>query len=384
MAHALTHSFMLIFPTLQGLVEKDFGAKQAAFYSVYFWSRLLFGSGAITAGGLADRFGSKSVLVLFLFGAGLSSIFVGSAARETSLLIWLCLLGYFCSLYHTAGVKLVTKEEDNRGTALAYHGTGGNLGLALSPAISAGIAYYFGWGGAYYFFGALSLLLALALLFSHIEVRRDEDRETQMPNGEHVDKKPLVTFLVPYCLLGFAYTGFITFMPSYIKSVLDFPEERSTLISGAIITGCYLVGSLGQFYGGRSANRGLLERHWLMLLLLVLPFLLLLSFVGAWVIPLVISGVAFPFIFFATQPISNSLLAKYSSYHWRGRILSIAFFCSFGLGSFASIAGKPLAEAGRFNCIFLMISIATLAAIAVSVLLLRLVRRRDEESNLQA
>ena len=384
MAHALTHSFMLVFPTLQGLVEKDFGVKQAAFYSVYFWSRLFFGSGSITAGVLADRFGSKKVLLLFLFGAGVSSILVAGAGGQTSLLIGLCLLGYFCSLYHTAGIKLVTKREGNRGATLAYHGTGGNLGLALSPAISACIAYSFGWAGAYYFFGALSLIVALVLLFAHIEVRHQEDGEIQMPNAEHVDKKPLMIFLVPYCLLGFAYTGFITFMPSFVKSVLDFPERQATLISGAIMTGCYLIGSLGQFYGGKRADRGLLERHWLTLLLLVLPFFILLSIAGRWLIVLVISGIAFPFLFFATQPVSNSMLAKYSSYEWRGRILSIGFFCSFGLGSVATIAGKPLAQAGRFNRIFLMLSMATLAAIAVSGLLLRLASRRNESSNRQA
>ena len=128
LSHALVHSLMIIFPSVVGLIEKDFGVKQAVFYSVYGWSRFLFGSGAITAGPLTDRFGSKKVLLLFLFGAGISSILVANASDKTFFLIWLCFLGYFCSLYHTAGIKLVTKETENLGMALAYQGVGGNLG----------------------------------------------------------------------------------------------------------------------------------------------------------------------------------------------------------------------------------------------------------------
>jgi len=380
-AHSLTHSFMLVFPSVQALIEGDFGVEPAAFYFIYGWSRLLFGSGAITAGPLADWLGSKKVLLFYLFGAAVSSILVGFAGGKTSLLVWLCFLGYFCSLYHTAGIKLVTKDAQGLGSALAYHGSAGNLGLALSPALSALIAYFFGWRGAYIFFGVLSFITAIALISAHIESVKHEDRTHQMIDGQHVQVEALALFLVPYMLLGFCYTGFITFMPGYLKAVMGLPIEKGTLAAGAVMTALYLIGSLGQFWGGSKANTGLLEKYWLMMLIIILPFFLLLWLGGSLIPIVIISGLGFPFIFFATQPISNSVLARYSSYRWRGRILSIGFFCSFGLGSFAAMIGKPFARQGSFGVIFAILAAANVAAIVMSAFLLRFVNRRGNASN---
>ena len=380
-AHALTHSFMLVFPSVQALIEGDFGAEPATFYFIYGWSRLLFGSGAITAGPLADWLGSKKVLLFHLFGAGLSSILVAFAGGKTSLLVWLCFLGYFCSLYHTAGIKLVTKDEKRLGSALAYHGSAGNLGLALSPVLSALIAYFFGWRGAYIFFGVLSFITAIALISAHIESIRGDDKTLQMIDGQHVQVKALALFLVPYMLLGFCYTGFITFMPGYLNAAMGLTIKKGMLVAGAIMTVLYLIGSLGQFWGGSRANTGLLEKYWLMMLVIILPFFVLLWLGGTWLALVILSGLAFPFVFFATQPISNSILARYSSYRWRGRILSIGFFCSFGLGSFAAMIGKPLAQQGHFHIIFGILFGANLAAVVISAFLLRFTNRRRQVSN---
>jgi MFS family permease len=383
-AHALVHSFMLVFPAVRSYIEKDFSLAVGALYTTYFVSRLFFGAGAITAGPLADFLSPKKVLLIYLIGAGTSSIAAALATGQTSLLVSFIFLGYFCSLYHTAGVKLVTKQEEKRGTSLAYHGTGGNLGLAASPGVSALLAHFLGWPAAYLFFGVAAIAVALWLMRMRVEVHRDEDRHGTIEGRRHVDVHALAFLLVPYALLGFCYTGFITFMPRYFEVLPQMPKGKATLFSGAIMSGLYLVGSLGQFWGGAKANKGSLEKHWLILLVIVLPFLVLLTVAGTWVVVLVVCGAAFPFIFFASQPITNSLMAKYSSYRWRGRILSLGFFFSFGLGSLAAQVGKKAASAGRLDIVFGYLSGAVLVAIVISVFLLRFVRRRATDLNEQA
>ena len=96
----------------------------------------------------------------------------------------------------------------------------------------------------------------------------------------------------------FCYTGFITFMPGYLNAAMGLTIEKGTLVAGAIMTVLYLIASLGQFWGGSRVNTGLLEKYWLMMLVIILPFFVLLWLGGTWLALVILSGLAFPFVFF--------------------------------------------------------------------------------------
>ncbi|MFP4546429.1 MAG: MFS transporter, partial [Methanomassiliicoccales archaeon] len=109
LGHMMVHTYMLTFPMIMTFLVEEFGASYVILGIIYTLSNLAFGLGAIGAGYLADRVGSKRLIALSAGGMGFSALLAGLTVNLETLTLSLFLLGAFASLYHPASFTLISK-----------------------------------------------------------------------------------------------------------------------------------------------------------------------------------------------------------------------------------------------------------------------------------
>jgi len=373
--HGHVHVMMVTFAAVQGLMAAEFGRTHGQIGFVGFWSYLAFGLGALPAGLLADRFGSRRLLEVSLGGAAAACLLISWAPTVAMLTAGLFLLGLSCSLYHPAGLGLMSRAG-RRGRALAVHGIGGSLGLAAGPALAGGIAALTGhsWR-APYLVGAAGALVLLAGLGWDERLKR---REPAAPVGEAPAEQAgrpaaLVLALLMMVALGICYRGTITFLPEVLGEGLSsrVPGGSALVVGSLFASLALLLGVAGQWLGGAVLfHRVRLEVLFGALLLPCLAGLLLLASAGGWW--LVLGACLFGFFFFAAQPVGNGLVAAFTSEAWRSTGYGVHFMLAFGFGSFGAwLAGRAIDVWGHGGAFWAMLPFCAAAALLAGVLSLR-------------
>lgn len=89
----------------------------------------LFGAGALPSGVMVDRVGSRRLIAACLLGMGSAYVGLAFAPSTSAVALALAVWGAAASVYHPAGLALISKGVRERGRGLAYHGISGNLGI---------------------------------------------------------------------------------------------------------------------------------------------------------------------------------------------------------------------------------------------------------------
>jgi Major Facilitator Superfamily. len=135
--HAMVHTYELAVPILLTVWLAEFSATSATLGSVVAVGYGLFGVGALPAGVLVDRFGSRRLIVACLFGMSAAFVLLGLLPGVAGIAVALAVWGLAASVYHPAGLTLISKGADQRGVAFAYHGMAANVGIAGGPFVTA-------------------------------------------------------------------------------------------------------------------------------------------------------------------------------------------------------------------------------------------------------
>jgi MFS family permease len=389
-SHFLVHVCELSFPAVAVLVARDLMGGAGAYKQVgfaYFIATLIFGAMALPAGFLSDHLGHRRVLLVFLFGSGLSMVLIGLAKNYAMLVAALGMMGGFIGLYHPAGVSLLSLGTRKHGSSMGIHGVGGNFGLAVSPFLASALAVSLGWRGAFSVLGILPLCFGLWVLFDRsIVIEEPKPEEGTQETGD--DKKfilaPLLVLSIITILNGMCYRGFTTFLPAYFGARLKsglIPGFSNLLQAGSFTTIVLVIGMFGQFLGGRLADRFNKESIYAGAFLLAAPFLFLLSRLQG--MTLVLSAMTFAFFYFINQPVANAILPRYVSRPLRGRVYGWFFFLNFGAGSIMSWIAGVIAERLNLASIFVLLSAVLFLAGAFGILLVYSSRRVDQGDGLE-
>src|SRR3546814_13466641 len=95
------------------------------------------------------------MMAVFFFGIGAATILVGLSTNIVMLAVSLTLIGLFASIYHPVGGALLASHTTRLGRDLGLNGVWGNLGIAFSALITAGVPQYTGWRFAFFIPGGL-------------------------------------------------------------------------------------------------------------------------------------------------------------------------------------------------------------------------------------
>lgn len=390
-AHALVHVFELALPSVEQMIGEDFNASREQMGVLGTVWRIPFGVGAVFTGWLVDRFGSKRLLLVYLAGCVLTAAMAGFAESYRVVFLAMLLMGCFASIYHPAGLALISHETtpETRGAALGWHGIFGSIGIAAAP-FAAGMVFSSGevtWRQYYFLLcipaTVLFLLLARRLKerhFAHNTADSDPEvlptanepataslaertRETQDTSSW----KRYAVLVTAGTLSGFIYAGFMHFLPRYLDgSGLSVegvsPEGLRNRLAALVL----LCGVAGQSLSGKLARPGRLE--WLLAVILFAnaPLLGWMAVAeGPW---RVAATCLLALVHFMNQPVYNSLIAQYVPAHRRSLGYGFSNMAGFSIGgmgpAFAGYASSHLATYGGLACAAVLAGVVSLVLVA--------------------
>lgn len=371
-SHGLIHVYELSVPALLLLIQSEFGSGDLQMGTVVNGLALLFGLGALPAGWLVDRFGSRPLLLACLWGSSLSML--GMAASPS--LLWFALasamLGLCLSIYHPAGTALITHAMEPSGRVFAWHGMAGNTGVAGASLLAGALGALFGWRWAIGLLAGLGLVLglrAIALPSPSLHEIRARPGRGHWPT--------FALLLVATAFMGMVYRGVTTFLPKFFAVSFSDDASVGTAVGGILTTAALLAGLAGMYVAGRLVDRG---RHpavvFLAGALLQAPFLVLIGYAaGPVVLPLFMSVAFFHFF---TQPAGNHLVANLTPPRLRGLGYGIYFLMTFGAGSIGASVGGWVSEEVGLRYAFPALAILLLPSTVAVIVLSLSTRGRDE------
>ncbi|WP_306059861.1 MFS transporter [Natronococcus wangiae] len=398
-SHAIVHTYELSIPILMVLWLSEFSVSTALLGTVVAVGYGLFGVGALPGGILVDRFGSQELVTACLAGMGASFLLLSIAPNVLTIMGALCVWGLAASVYHPAGLSLISKGVEERGTGFAYHGMAGNLGIALGPLLTAVLLLFFEWR-------IVTVLLiaptAVAVLYA-ISVEFDETAavQAQADGGTPASKRRgtlaqfvadsrslfTVGFTVAFFVVmmnGLFYRGTLTFLPDVLSGFLPNVTDQMQLFdpgspmaeefdpASYLYAGLLMVGIAGQYVGGKLTDRIRTEVG----LAVVFGSLTVVAIVfvpaaETGIVPLLIVSALLGFLLFALQPLYQATIAEYSPPGDRGLSYGYTYLGSFGIGAAGAVIAGYLLSAGGVNTTFLGLAAFPVFGAALSLALLR-------------
>lgn len=382
LAHALVHVFELSLPSVEQMIGDEYGVGPERTGVLGTAWRLPFGLGALLAGWLADRFGSKPLLIVYLLGCAATAFLAWSAGSLNVVFIAMVAMGCFASIYHPAGLAIISRETnpENRGAALGWHGILGSLGIASAPFLAAVVFSLGGVSWRQYYLLLIVPAVLLALFLAMCLKERCDRPAIHTGPLEHPPEAGDVeaarwglffALVVIGALAGFIYAAFMHFLPRYLDGAGLRPSGMTAAgFRNSMATVVLLCAVAGQALAGRIARPGRLEGQLALILLANAPALV-------WVA--VAEGQArlwatctLAFVHFMNQPIYNSLIAQFVPRSRRSVGYGFSNMLCFGIGAlgpaYAGYVGDDLWTYGG-----LAVFAATAGTLA---LILRQVSRR--------
>ena len=365
-SHLSVHSFMLVFPSILLVLKNEYLVGLDILGFIATLSAFMFGVGAIPAGYFESKVGGRVLLLVYQAGTIIATMVIVMSQSLWMLAVGLALLGLFCSIYHPAGLTLISRRISNISKGMALHGIAGSLGLALAPVIAASFTTFFSWRAAYGFLAFVNFILALFTFFL-IPIMKNTDVEEDYKNTKDTNKMALILYYSIGIFMGITFAGFTTFLPTHFTLQTAEWAGSPTLRGGILTTLVLLSGVIGQLLGGYFGSR--FDKTYLLFIIVVLnvPFLALIGLTPGMM--MIFSGIIFCIVHFSMQPIGNSLIAQITHSNHRGVGYGINFFFSFGAGGFGAGIGGLIAEHFGVAKIFPALSILLIPAIGLAWLL---------------
>ena len=336
-SHLSVHALMLALPSLIPIIRNEFNVGLDTLGFVVTISAFMFGLGAIPAGWAEKRFGGRQLLLIYQFGSSISAILVALSSSFEMMVISLGLMGFFCSIYHPAGLTLISHRVDKLTKGMAVHGIFGSTGSALGPILATAVAALISWRASYAVLGTFNGILAISTFFAIPYHRRADIPEEEFANHKEKTNKPaLILYFLTNAFLGMAYYGFTTFMPVHFADNTNslLPSMSANMKAGLFPTMVFIAGIGGQLIGAKIGDKFHKPTALLWIILANIPFFILMGYTTD--LLLVLSSLLLGVAYFSNQPIGNTLIAQFTHSQNRGLGYGISFFLSFGIGSLAA------------------------------------------------
>ena len=371
LSHLAVHAQMLVFPALLPLFHKQFGLGFDTLGLMATAGAFMFGLGAIPAGLLESRLGGRKLLVIYQVGSGFAALIIVTAQTIFQITVGLAVLGAMSSIYHPAGLTILSHRLKHLSKGMSIHGIAGSIGLAVGPLLAGIFAEFGDWKFAFGIWMVWQFFLSGATILLIPNRSRASDSEN-VTSPNKTDIYSLALYYIISISMGFAFGGFTTYMPSLFASqtgsVFEYIPE--TLRGGCFTTLVFIGGIVGQTIGGVLGDKYNRAALLFFIVLINIPFFALMGYASG--LFLIIVSLMLGIAHFSPQPISNALLAELTSIRQRGLGYGISFFLSFGIGGgIAPAVCGWIAEHYTISAIFPFMAISLLPAVISGPLLIK-------------
>ncbi len=367
-AHLSVHALMLALPSLIPIFMSEFNVGIDVLGFVVTISAFMFGVGAIPSGWLESKIGGKTLLILYLFGSSFSAILISVSNSFNLLVFGLGLLGLTSSIYHPAGLTLISNRIHRIPKGMAIHGIFGSTGSAIGPVLATTLTLFISWRASYATLGLFNFTLGIASILL-IPSTKDTKNVKIMNNEKKAkvtNRIALLFFYITNLIMGFVYYGFTTFMPiHFAENTKEFlPFISDTMKAGVFPSFVFLSGVIGQIIGGKLGTYFNRIRILPYIIAINIPFLLLMGYSKGFL--LIFCSLCLGMTYFSSQPICNTIIADLTHSNNRGIGYGINFFLSMGIGSLAAMIGGILAINFGTTIIFISMGFLLIPALITS------------------
>ncbi len=376
--HFLSHFDMLVFPAVVLPLSVQLNLPLAEVLGISFWMYLLFGLTALPWGLAADRLGAKLLMGTYYAGAGICGLAAAVWIESPGLLASaLAGIGLFSGIYHPAGLGLISKQITRVSYGMGINGMFGNLGLATAPLMAGVVSWIWGPQAAYLVLGGCNLLGLAVMSVLPLPTETHGTSTAKADNGG----RGFIILLVAMMLGGIAYRGATVILPAYFElrnqGIFEWLTQQlpaglsANLVATTITSAIFLVGMLGQYMGGRTAERFSLPHSYLVFHLITIPLAFLMA--RAVDMPLVMLALVYFFFLLGMQPIENTLVSRLTPARWRHSAFGMKFVLTFGMGALAVKGVQVIEKTAGILWVYPSLGCVSIAlVISIGLLIIRM------------
>jgi MFS family permease len=374
LAHAIDHFVLLIYPTVVLGLEAIYQRPYAELIALSTAAFVAFGVFSLPAGWLADRWSRRNMMLLFYFGCGLSLALAAFAPNLVVLATALFLLGMFAAIYHPVGMPMLIAAATSRGRTLAFNGVCGNIGAALAAGITAVLASWIGWRGAFLVPAAACIVTG----FAFMRLVGDERGRTatrsataDVPLGLWGAAAMFGLFVVVALCAGLVFNVVSVSLPKIVDERLG--ASVPLVLIGGLATMVFLCGALAQLVVGRLVER--FPPHILFAVVATLQLLGVWWAANATGLTLLAALAVAMAAIYGQVTVNDVVIARYTADAWRGRVYAVRYFLTF-LSSGAAVSAIAILYArGGFNLVLGATAVVAVGFVVATTLIAVLASR---------
>ena len=268
--HGVFHWFLQSFTVLLPEVETAFALTKVGVGSISTTREMVSGLVTLPGGILADVFRRHWGLILALcmggFGAGWFIVGLTPTSFFPLLLVGVAVVAASASMWHLPAMASLSHHYSHRrGTALSFHGIGGNIGDAVSPVVTGILLGYLLWNQILTIYAVIPIFIAFLVYWAFKNIGRDANQESHDLQGVNPGRLEQTRAMLRNPLLwgitlvggirGMAFVALITFLPSYLSNDLGLSALARSVHFGLLvavgIVFTPVMGYLSDKYGRR-------------------------------------------------------------------------------------------------------------------------------------
>jgi sugar phosphate permease len=371
--HWFTQSFLVMLPE----VRETFALSAIQVGAITTTREVVAGMVALPGGVAVDLLRRHWGLVLAgamaVFGLGwLVMGLSGQAPSYPVLLVGMGMVAAAASIWHLPAMAALSHHfAHRRGSALSFHGIGGNIGDVLGPALTGFLLGILAWQRILSIYAVVPLFLAFLVFWAFRDIGRAgaapsgrPDLPGQMAQAQRLLKNPrLWGITLVGGLRGMAFVSFITFLPLYLEDELHLSQTSRGLHMALLVLVGIGATPIAGYLSDRLGRKIVLVPGLLglcALTLLLVPF-------GQGVMLVVILGLLGLFLY-SDQPILTAAALDIVGEGVAATTLGALSFFRFVLSAVSPIVGGVLYGIQRdlaFYYVAGLFALATLLLLAV-------------------
>ncbi|MYC05775.1 MAG: MFS transporter [Chloroflexi bacterium] len=229
--HWFTQSLIVLLPEIREAFALSGGAVGGISTVRELVSGLVTLPGGIIADALRKYWGLVLALCMAFFGIGW--LIIGLAPSYVILLVGMGVVALAASIWHLPAMASLSHHfSHRRGTALSFHGVGGQVGDVIAPPVTVLLLGILTWQQIISIYAAVPIFLAFLVYWAFKNIGRTGEEDTASRGDQWETSKRIllnpILWIVAFVggIRGMAFIGLITFFPLFLDDIGLSPVSR--------------------------------------------------------------------------------------------------------------------------------------------------------------